>query len=193
LIQHVTGLRITRVCADICPIHRTRRRPAAEVETFAASDQVATVEVAVQTEDYAAVLFECEGGIRGSFLVSQVSAGHKNGLVFEVNCEQASVRWAQEEPNCLWLGYRDKANEYLAKDPSLLGAQARSYASYPGGHGEGYPDAIKNLLRNVYKRVADSSAPVEYPTFLEAHRIALLVEAILASSKKRSWIEVPDD
>ena len=193
LVQHVTGRRITRVCADVIPIHKTRLRPVSEVETFAAADQVPTVETAVETEDYGAVLLELSGGIRGTFLVSQVSAGHKNALVFEVNCEQASVGWAQEEPNSLWMGYRDKANGCLVKDPSLLDEPAKKYAGYPGGHGEGYPDAIKNLLRNVYMRIADRSLPVEYPTFLEAHRIALLVEAILASSRKQSWVEVPEE
>jgi predicted dehydrogenase len=193
LVQHVAGRQITRVCADIVPIHKTRLRPVSEAETFASAGQVPTVETVVDTEDYGAVLFELSGGIRGTFLVSQVSAGHKNALVFEVNCEQASVRWAQEEPNNLWLGYRDRANEYLAKDPNLLDEQVRKYAGYPGGHGEGYPDGIKNLLRNVYMRITDPSVPVEYPTFLEAHRIVLLVEAILASSRGRSWVEVPEE
>ncbi len=191
LVQHVTGLQIVRVCADLGPVHAVRQRHVTEVETFADAGAGATVEVPVETEDYAAVLLEFSGGIRGTFFVSQVSAGHKNGLVFEVDCAQASLRWEQEDSNSLWIGYGDKANERLAKDPGLLADAAKGYASYPGGHGEGYPDGIKNLLRNVYARIADGSAAPEYPTFLEAHRIALLVEAILASNQKRCWVDVP--
>ena len=77
-----------------------------------------------------------DGGAKGSVSVGQVCAGHKNGLWFEVNGRQASVRWQQERQNELWIGRRDAANAVLAKDPSLLAPGARGYAHLPGGHQE---------------------------------------------------------
>ena len=49
---------------------------------------------------------------------------------------EGSLRWRQEHQNELWLGHRDKANEILQKDPSLMDAEVRGYAHLPGGHQE---------------------------------------------------------
>jgi len=42
------------------------------------------------------------------------------------------------------MGHRDAGNEIFIKDPSLLKAEARSYADLPGGHSEGYDDTFKH-------------------------------------------------
>jgi hypothetical protein len=77
------------------------------------------------------------------------------------------VAWDQERPDELWVGERGGANQVLLKDPSLLYPAAAGYADYPGGHGEGYPDTHKQVFRRFYRRVADASAPEEYPTFAD--------------------------
>jgi predicted dehydrogenase len=45
------------------------------------------------TEDLASVLIRFENGARGVCTVSQVSAGHKNGLELEVNGGTGSLAW----------------------------------------------------------------------------------------------------
>jgi hypothetical protein len=57
----------------------------------------------------------------------------------------------------MWIGYREKANELLMKDPSLLSERARGYAHYPGGHPEAYPDGLKNFLLRVYSHIGGAS------------------------------------
>ncbi len=190
LAQHVTGRRITHVCAEKAIIHETRLKPAIEVATFRGGDAYDASEVAVTTEDYAAALIRFEGGARGFFAVSQVSAGHKNGLSFEIDCADGALRWHQEDPNILWIGRRNRPNELLAKDPGLERERAITYAHYPGGHPEGYPDTFKNLFRNVYRHIADRHAPAEFPTFRQAHEVTRLLEAIDRSHQEGRWVEV---
>lgn len=190
LAQHVTGLRIIEVLADVATIHATRARPQAAGETFR-TGAGSSVEVAVTTEDYASVLVRFGEGVRGVFTVSQVSAGHKNGLMLEVNGSRGSLRWQQEDPETLWVGRRGRASEILLKDPELLSASAMAYAHFPAGHGEGYPDGIRNLFANVYAHVADRASPAEFPTFAEAHQVMRGVEAILQSHREGRWAEVP--
>jgi predicted dehydrogenase len=147
----------------------------------------------VSTEDYASVLFELSNGAHGVFTVSQVSAGRKNRLHFEIDGSKCAVAWDQESPNDMWIGYRNKANENLMKDPSLLHEAAREYAHYPGGHPEAYPDGPKNLLRNVYRAVAEGGSIPSNPdwsTFLDGHKEVAICEAVLASNKAKSWTEV---
>ena len=92
----------------------------------------------------------------------------------------------------MWIGYRDKANETLVKDPSLLHEGAREYAHYPGGHPEAYPDGPKNLFRNVYRVIESGAMPSEpdWSTFVDGHKEVAICEAVLLSQKSQSWIEV---
>ncbi len=195
LLQFVTGLTITQVMADLNTVHKNRMKPKREVETYSGkvlqpSDYEAQP---INTEDYASVLFHLSNGGHGVFTVSQVSAGRKNRLYFEIDGSECALAWDQERPNEMWIGYRDKANEILAKDPALIDPAAREYAHYPGGHTEGYPDGPKNLCRNVYRAVlAGGTMPAEpdWSTFVDGHKEVAICEAVLDSHKKRAWVEV---
>ncbi len=194
LLQFITGQSITKVCADLRTIHPTRMKPKKEVETYAGKTLSPSdyEPQEIKTEDYASVLIELSGGAHGVFTVSQVSAGRKNRLYFEIDGSKCAMAWDQENPNEMWLGYRDKANEILAKDPALLHAKVREFAHYPGGHSEGYPDGPKNLFRNVYRAVASGKVPAEpdWSTFEDGHKEVAICEAILASHKARGWVDV---
>jgi predicted dehydrogenase len=203
LAQHITGRRITEVCAQKAIVHPTRLKPATEADTARSADprqaeaeiarptdQRDAIEVPVVTEDFAAVLARFEDGARGMFAVSQVSAGHKNGLVVEIDCAEGALRWEQEDANHLWIGRRNRPNEILEKDPSLIEEQARPYARYPGGHPEGYPDGFRNLFANVYAHIADRGIPPEFPTFRESHQVMKVIEAIATSDREGRWVEV---
>src|SRR5206468_4555728 len=132
LVQHVTGRRIVEVLSDLTTVIGTRLKPAESIEAFARGGRDRRQAVSIHCEDLASILLRFEGGAKGSLSVGQVCAGHKNGLWFEVNGRQASVRWLQERQNELWIGRRNAANGTLAKDPSLLAPAARAYAHLPG-------------------------------------------------------------
>lgn len=195
LLQFITGQSITRVCADLHTVHKTRMKPKKEVETYSGKELTpADYEPQpINTEDYASVLFELSGGAHGVFTVSQVSAGRKNRVHFEIDGSKRALAWDQERPNELWIGYREKPNEVLIKDPSLLHPAAKEYAHYPGGHPEGYPDGPKNLCRNVYRAVANHGAmpaDPDWSTFVDGHKEVAICDAILASNNARTWVEV---
>lgn len=195
LLQFISGQTITRVMADLRTIHAQRMKPKQEVETYAGKELTPEDYEAqpINTEDYGSVLFELSGGAHGVFTVSQVSAGRKNRLYFELDGSKCALAWDQETPNEMWIGHREKANELLAKDPSLLHEEAREYAHYPGGHPEAYPDGPKNLFRNVYRAVAEGGSIPSNPdwsTFLDGHKEVAICEAILASNKAKKWTEV---
>src|SRR5438270_63277 len=144
-------------------------------------------EVPVDTEDFGAVVFRMGNRTRGCMSASQVSAGRKNGLSIEIYGSKASVAWAQERPDELWMGHRDTANGIFIKDPSLLRPEARSYADLPGGHSEGYDDTFKQTFRRFYASIG-SSAEADYPQFSDGLRQMKILDAVLASNRKRSWV-----
>jgi predicted dehydrogenase len=196
LIQHVTGLKIVELMADVATLLPVRKKPKRSIETFAGKDLKPSdyEQVKVKTEDYASVLVRFNNGARGVFTVSQVSPGRKNRLYFEIDGSYHSLVWDQERPEAMWLGYRDRPNEWMVKDPSLLHARAKPYAHYPGGHPEGYPDGPKNFFRNFYHWVAEGKVPrqgeADFATFEDGHYEILICEAILKSAKQKQWVKV---
>ena len=196
LVQHVAGQRVTAVLADLATVIPTRQRPSGSPEAFAKAGDVAREPFAVACEDLASVLVRFDGGARGVFSVGQICAGHKNDLVFELNGAKASLGWRQEQQNELWIGRRDQANATLAKDPSLLGPEARAYAHLPGGHQEAWADAFRNVLRDVYEAIRSGAAPEgphppAFATFEDGFRAAAIVDAILESHDAGSrWTNV---
>jgi predicted dehydrogenase len=195
LVQSLIGRMVTRVCADLRTVLPVRRRPQGSVETFQSKMSAAatTEAVDIKTEDYGAVLFHCEGGTTGSFTVSQVTAGRKNCIRYEIAGARAALAWNSERPNELWIGHRDKANEVLIRDPALLQTDVRPFANYPGGHNEGFPDTFKQLFRAIYDYIdgGDWHAPKPFPTFGDGHWEVRLCEAILQSQRERRWIDLP--
>jgi predicted dehydrogenase len=192
MTEHVTGLRIHSVCADLQTFHPTRRKPKGSVETFTGKTLAPSdyTEVPITTEDFGSMIFRLGDRARGAMTVSQVSAGRKNRLFIEIFGTKSSLVWNQEQPDELWLGQRNSPNGLIVKDPSLLQEKARSYADLPGGHSEGYDDAFKQVFRRFYRTVADRKAPVEYPTFADGLRQLEILEAVLESSGKHAWVEV---
>jgi predicted dehydrogenase len=195
LAQHVTGLRITHVLGDITTVIPTRRKPRGSRDAFQTGDAQATDAVEITVEDLASVLVRFDNGAKGSFSVGQVCGGHKNDLVLEVCGSKASVGWRQEHQNELWFGHRDRANEVLQKDPSLIDGVARPYAHLPGGHQEAWADAFCNLMRDIYTTIAAGrpyrALPPAVATFEDGYRANAIVEAILDSARKGgAWTEV---
>jgi predicted dehydrogenase len=194
MAEHLTGLRVQSLCADLQTFHSTRKRPKQSVETFGGKFLTpANVEdTPVHTEDFGAVLFRMGEGARGAMTASQVSAGRKNHLSIEIYGTKSSVRWDQERPDELWIGQRNSPNQVIVKDPSLLKKAAAGYADLPGGHSEGYDDTFKQIFRRFYTSIAEPQSPVEYPQMWDGLRQMRIMEAELASHRSRCWIEVGD-
>jgi predicted dehydrogenase len=194
LVHCITGLEVESVCADLKTVYPIRQRPMGEVETYAGKVEqiVATEPIEISTEDYGCVMLRFEGGARGCLWVSQVTAGRKNCLRYELAGSKCALSWCSEQPNELWIGRRDKANESLMRDPSLVSSGARSFISFPGGHNEGFPDTFKQHFRAFYDYIAagDFSAPRPFATFADGHREVLLCEAILQSHLENRWVEL---
>jgi predicted dehydrogenase len=177
LVTYVTGRHVEAVMADLSTFIPVRRKPVGPVETFTATSGE-TVETPMDTEDAAGILLRLEGGARGVLTVSQVSAGRKNLLSFEIDGAEASLAWASERPEELWLGHRDRPNELML----------RQRGDYPPGHAQGFPDTFKALYAAVYAAVAGDGAGGEYPTFADGHEEALIGEAIARSHAEQRWV-----
>ncbi|MFC0471228.1 Gfo/Idh/MocA family protein [Halalkalibacter kiskunsagensis] len=195
-VQHVTGKQIVEVFADLATVIPVRKKAIGNVATFGAQETADQQyeEVPINTEDYASVLVRFDDGTSGVFTVSQVSAGRKNRLSFEINGSQSSAYWNQEEPEKLWLGHRGRANETLLADPALFNDEAKGSIHHPGGHNEGWPDALKNMMKNFYTFIYEGKDPLKdqtnFATFADGHLSMCITDAILESHTNQKWVKV---
>ncbi len=194
LVQFITGREVEAVCADLRTVYPIRKRPTGGVETFSGKSRAITEteDVAITTDDYGGLLLRFSGGTKGICWVSQVTAGRKNCLRFEIAGAKQSLEWNSERPNELWIGRRETANEQLIRDPALLSPTARLHADYPGGHNEGFPDSFKQCFRAFYNSIADGSyrSNPQFPTFADGHREIVLCDAVVQSAQEEKWVEV---
>ncbi len=195
LAEHMSGLKIASVLADLTTVIPVRYASGGSAEAFstkAGSDRTPTN---VESEDLASVLLRFENGVKGSFSVGQVLPGHKNDVVIEINGRANSLKWKQEQQNELWIGFHDKPNQIMAKDPSLVSPEVRRYTHLPGGHQESWADAFRNLMQDAYQWIHDGGAPSAkpemLPTFDDGYRSTCLVEAMLRShATGNTWQQV---
>ncbi len=196
LVTYLTGLKISAVMADFSTVHPTRLQPTGEVETFAGKIAANTSqnETLIKTEDVAVILFRFDNGALGSVNLSQVSAGRKNYFWFEISGAKSSLHWDQENPNELWIGYREQPNKILLKDPSLFHPEARALTGFPGGHAEGYPDTFVQVFRQFYSAIATGKMPEsgQFATFEDGHHEMILCHAIQKSAVEKRWIQVDE-
>ena len=193
LIQFVTGLKVREVIGALATLIPVRKRPTRQVLAFEKVEEVESEEVEVELEDYSSILFRLSGGAPGSFTTSQVCAGRKSDTEFQIYGSECSYAWNHKEATVMWIGHREKANEILIENPTLQDPSTAAYASLPAGHPLGYHDAVMNLFKDYYEAVDKGGKGRELrPTFQTGFEEMKILEAILASHKKRSWVEVKD-
>jgi predicted dehydrogenase len=195
LAEHVSGLKIASVLADLTTVIPVRYSSGASAEAFASKSGGERTPVKVESEDLASILLRFENGAKGCFSVGQVLPGHKNDLQVEVNGAACSLKWKQEQQNELWIGKHNQPNAVMAKDPSLLSPEVLRYVHLPGGHQEAWADAFFNLLSDAYGWIREGAAPgvkpEMLPTFEDGYRSACLVEAMMRShAAGGAWAEV---
>ncbi len=192
LSSFLTGQRVHSVMADLTTFMPIRQQPLGRVETFSDTTAAETVDREITTEDAAGLLVRYEDGARGVVTLSQVSAGRKNHLNWEMNGSEASAAWRAERPEELWIGRRDTPSELRLRDPGQLAPHAAAHTSMPAGHAEGFGETFRELYRAVYRAVAAGGPPHEpdYPTFADGHEQALVADAIARSHAEGRWVEV---
>lgn len=188
LAEFISGHRITRLSARTFTVIPERVQARGR-KAFEAGDGGGELR-AVTTEDAALVLFETDGGAMGSVVISQVSAGRKNRLWIELDGSDAALAFDQEQPEELWFGRREGL-EIVRRDPEALSPAAGRFAVLPPGHPQGYGDCFDAFIADFYAAVESGTAPDGMPQFADGLRATQITDAVLASAREQTWVDVP--
>ncbi|SDP79745.1 Predicted dehydrogenase [Arthrobacter sp. ok909] len=174
LVEHVTGSRISEVDARFSTLRPKRYKDGVEID--------------VEAEDYVRVFLQLADGTLGSAVFSGVCAGEPNACSIDVDGMDGGFHWQADDPNILQHRRSDASILTMTRDPEQLSADAGRIAFTPAGHAEGFGDAFRNLIRDVYSAIGGS--PVTYPTFADGRRLVSLVHAIQESAQTRKAIDI---
>lgn len=193
LTRFISGRRVVEVMADLHTLVPVRRHPEGPVETFSTvSGDEDLIKEEMTSDDAAGILLRFEEGARGAVTISQVSAGQKNSLRYEIAGSSSALRWFSGEPDDLFIGHRGRPNEISSRDPATYAPEAARLIAYPGGHVEGFPDTFRALFSQVYQDIVNGSPSAQptYPTFADGHDAVLVTDAIAVSHDEQRWVSV---
>jgi len=174
LAEYVSGLEVTRLCADINIVVDGRR-----------------------LDDDGAVLLKFNNGASGVLLATQVAAGEENNVKVRVYGEHGGIVWQQEDANSLQVKWLDRPTEIYRTGGGYVSSFAQHNTRTPAGHPEGYLEAFANLYRNFalcVRAVLEGKEPEaewqDYPGIAEGVRGMAFIENVIASGKSdKKWLD----
>jgi predicted dehydrogenase len=174
LAEYISGLQVTKVCADINIVVEGRR-----------------------LDDDGAVLLKFNNGASGVLIASQVATGDENNIKIRVYGEKGGLEWQQDVANTLLVKWPEKPAEIMRTGGGYVSSFASHNTRTPAGHPEGYLEAFANLYRNFALCVkADLAGEIptaeqlDYPGIEDGLRGMAFVENVIASGKSdKKWTD----
>ena len=174
LAEYITGLKVTRLCADINIVVEGRK-----------------------LDDDGAVLLKFDNGCSGVLIASQIMAGEENDLSIKVYGEEGGLEWRHSDPNTLLIKNPNKPEERWRAGTGYLSDIAKHNTRTPSGHPEGYIEAFANHYRNFALTVKaelageqPSEILLDFPGIEDGVRGMAFIENVIASGKsKEKWTE----
>ncbi len=172
LLEFVTGLKISSLCADITTFVEGRA-----------------------LEDDANMLLRLENGGKGMLTCSQIAAGEENDLTIRIYGSKAGLEWHQMEPNTLLFKEPGKPTQILRTGLPYMSDEAKAATRLPAGHPEGFLEAFANLYKMIIadiRRVEEGNKPMGgYPTVYDGLRGMQFVTKAVESSRNGSiWVNM---
>ena len=174
LLEYVTGLSVTKLCADINTVVPGRR-----------------------LDDDGAVLLRLAGGASGVLVATQVAAGEENNVRIRAYGDRGGLEWMQADANTLLVKWLDRPAEIRRAGTGYVGSFAQHNTRTPAGHPEGYLEAFANIYRNfaltLHAEAAGRTAPPEaldFPGLEEGIRGMAFIENVITSGQSaQKWTE----
>ena len=165
LLEYVSGLSVTKLCADINVVVPGRR-----------------------LDDDGAVLLKLSNGASGVLVATQVAAGEENNVRIRAYGDKGGLEWMQADANTLLIKWLDRPTEIYRAGTGYVGSFARHNSRTPAGHPEGYLEAFANIYRNfaltLQAEAAGQLAPAEaldFPGLEAGIRGMAFIENVIAS------------
>ncbi len=169
LIEYTTGLEVKEVLSDLN-----------------------SVKEGVKLDLDGTVLLRFGKKLKGVIRASQVCGGEENNITIAVYGSKASLKWAQENPNYLYL-LNDSGPACIYKPAHDYNEKlAEASHTMPSGHPEGIYEALANIYKGTAKSIRGQKFdPGEFPTVHDGVRGMKFIHSVVESNKNGNlWVKL---
>jgi predicted dehydrogenase len=169
LIEYTTGLVIKEILSDL-----------SQVKDGIALDLDGTV------------LLRFGEKLKGVIRASQVCGGEENNITIAVYGSKASLKWAQEYPNILYMLSDSEPTRIFKPAHGYNEKMAEASHTMPSGHPEGIYEALANIYKGAAKSIrGEKFTPGEFPTVHDGVRGMKFIHSVVKSNKEGNiWVKV---
>jgi predicted dehydrogenase len=169
MIEYATGLEVQQVLSDLSPVKE-----------------------GIKLDLDGTVLLRFKDGLKGVVRATQVAAGEENDFRIGIFGSKASLKWAQQDPNYLYLISDSEPVKIYKPAHSYNSKLAEAGHTMPAGHPEGIYEALANIYRGTAKSIrGEAFVPGEFPTVYEGVRGMKFIHSVVESNKKgNTWVEL---
>lgn len=169
MLEYVSGLKVESILADL---------------NYLYSDNKMDID--------GTVLLRCSNNVKGVICASQIATGEENSFVVKVYGKKAGLKWAQENPNYLYLMQDGKPLQVLKPGHEYNSDLSLDGTKLPPGHPEGIFDSMGNIYKGVAKAILKQSYDAaEFPTIIDGVRgMSFIEKAVESHSKGNVWVDI---
>lgn len=168
LIEYTTGLEVKEVLSDLNPVKED-----------------------IKLDLDGTVLLRFSKNLKGVIRASQVCGGEENNLTIAVYGSKASLKWAQENPNYLYMLSDSEPTKIFKPAHGYNDQFAETSHTMPAGHPEGFYEALANIYKGTAKSIrGEKFTQGEFPTVHDGVRGMKFIHSVVDSNKLGNiWIK----
>jgi len=168
MIEYVSGLRTTALCADLSRIVPGR-----------------------MLDDDCNVLLRLGTSAAGVLMASQISTGERNGVRIRVYGEKGGLEWTHEVPDQLILREPENGLRIVHAGAPGLSDAANAATRLPPGHPEGLIEAFATLYSDFADAISGKEGLLDgrLPGVTDGLRGMRFIDLAVKSSASRRWID----
>ena len=169
LIEYTTGLEVKEVLSDLNPVKE-----------------------GIELDLDGTVLLRFSKNLKGVIRASQVCGGEENNLTIAVYGSKASLKWAQEDPNFLYLLSDSEPTKIYKPAHGFNDQLAEASHTMPSGHPEGIYEALANIYKGAAKSIRGKEfTSGEFPTVHDGVRGMKFIHSVVDSNREgNKWVGV---
>jgi len=169
LIEYTTGLEVKEVLSDLNPVKED-----------------------IKLDLDGTVLLRFSKNLKGVIRASQVCGGEENNLTIAVYGSKSSLKWAQENPNYLYMLSDTEPTKIFKPAHGYNEQLAESSHTMPSGHPEGIYEALANIYKGTAKSIrGEKFTPGEFPTVHDGVRGMKFIHSVVESNMEGNiWIKL---
>lgn len=169
LIEYTTGLEVKEILSDLSPVKDD-----------------------VKLDLDGTVLLRFGKNLKGVIRASQVCGGEENNLTIAVYGSKASLKWAQEDPNYLYMLSDSEPTKIFKPAHGFNDQLAENSHTMPSGHPEGIYEALANIYKGTAKSIrGEKYNTAEFPTVHDGVRGMKFIHAVVQSNKEGNvWVKI---